>query len=109
MEPIITERNPKEEFEVREFIPADSRYPRVYIKIRNNGALDDKKIIVKIDNWGVGSKYPRGHFVSIIGKIGDDYTEGNVILLEHNVEIKNFSRHVMECLPTQGVTIFGFF
>jgi Exoribonuclease R len=65
--------------------------------------LDDKKIIVKIDNWGISSLFPRGHFVSTIGKIGDEYTEGNVILLEHNVEIKNFSKHVMECLPPEGV------
>lgn len=50
--------------------------------------MDDKKIIVKIDSWDHYSSLPKGHFVSIIGKAGDDITEGNLILLEHNVEIK---------------------
>jgi len=67
--------------------------------------LDNKKIIVKVDRWSKYSKYPLGHFVSVIGDIGDPYTEGNVILLEHNVEIKNFSKHVMDCLPADGVLI----
>lgn len=67
--------------------------------------MDTKKIIVKVDNWKTSSKYPQGHFVSVIGEIGDPYTEGNVILLEHNVEIKNFSKLVMDCLPPEGVII----
>ena len=91
-----------EESEIREFMPADARYPNFFIKVRNNGALDNKKIIFKFDQWGINSKLPQGHFVSVIGDIGDAYTEGNVILLEHNVEIKNFSKAVMECLPAEG-------
>jgi exosome complex exonuclease DIS3/RRP44 len=46
---------------------------------------------------------PKGHFVSVIGEIGDERTEGDVILLEHNVEIKQFSKAVYDCLPAKGV------
>ena len=33
--------------------------------------------------------------------MGDISTEGNVILLEHNVEIRAFSKQVLDCLPAE--------
>ena len=38
----------------------------------------------------------------MIGEAGNARTEGDVILLEHNVEIKEFSRKAYECLPKDG-------
>lgn len=38
----------------------------------------------------------------MIGNIGDARAEGDVILLEHNVEIREFSRKAYECLPKAG-------
>ena len=35
--------------------------------------------------------YRYGHFMQVIGNIGDLETESKVILLEHNVETRNFS------------------
>lgn len=33
------------------------------------------------------------------------YVEGNVILLEHSVEIREFSKDVLKCLPIDGVIL----
>lgn len=42
----------------------------------------------------------------VIGDIGDLDTEQKVILLEHNVELRNFSKQVYDCLPPEGVIAF---
>ena len=46
------------------------------------------RVMVSFDDWPSYSLYPRCHFTKIIGKMGDQTVEGDVILLEHNVEIK---------------------
>lgn len=104
LDPLTTPRDSNDGFEIREFIPADGRFPHILLRVRKTGSLDTKKIIVKIDSWNTNSKLPKGHFVSVIGEIGDERTEGDVILLEHNVEIKQFSKAVYDCLPPKGVT-----
>ncbi len=37
-----------------------------------------------------------------IGTIGDNKAEADTILLEHNVEIKEFSKAAYDCLPPSG-------
>lgn len=64
--------------------------------------LVNKRIVVAFDGWPANSAKPLGHFKRIIGDIGDIRTEGDVILLEHNVEIAPFSKAVYDCLPAQG-------
>lgn len=64
--------------------------------------LKGKRIIVSFDDWPSNSKYPQCHFRKIIGDIGNQKVEGDVILLEHNVEIKEFSQKAYECLPEAG-------
>lgn len=62
----------------------------------------DKKIIFSIDNWPKESKYPFGHLVGVFGKAEDLETESKVILFEHNVETRSFSKAVLDCLPKEG-------
>ncbi len=50
--------------------------------------LTKKRIMVEFDDWPRFSKYPLCHFVRVIGDEGSSRAEGDVILLEHNVEIK---------------------
>ena len=47
--------------------------------------------MIGFDNWPTTSNNPNGHLIKIIGEIGDIKTEGDVILLEHNVEFRDFS------------------
>lgn len=68
-----------------EFKPADDRFPIFYIRTFNVESIAGKRIQVASDTWPKNSPYPLCHFVRVIGNIGDIKTEGNVILLEHNV------------------------
>ena len=45
---------------------------------------------------------PLGHLVGIFGKADDLETESKVILFEHNVETRSFSKQVLDCLPQEG-------
>ena len=54
----------------------------------NIQALAKNRIMVEFDDWPSFSKYPLCHFVRVIGEEGSIKAEGDVILLEHNVEIK---------------------
>jgi exoribonuclease R len=40
--------------------------------------------------------------VKVIGDIGDNKAEADTILLEHNVEIREFSKAAYDCLPPSG-------
>ena len=50
-------------------------------------------------------KYPMGHIMRVIGIKGEVKVESEVILLEHNVEIKPFSQQVLDCLPKNDYSI----
>ena len=58
--------------------------------------------MIGYDQWPSHSPLPLGHFKRVIGEVGDPRTEGDVILLEHNVEIAAFSKAVYDCLPPEG-------
>lgn len=58
--------------------------------------------MVAFDEWPATSAKPLCHFKRIIGDVGDMRAEGDVILLEHNVEITPFSKSVYDCLPPEG-------
>ncbi|KAF2906133.1 hypothetical protein ILUMI_00049 [Ignelater luminosus] len=81
------------------FVPADKKIPKIRIETRQAAALRSQKIIVAIDSWPCHSRYPNGHFVRALGKIGDQSTENEVVLLEHDVPHNQFSEEVLSCLP----------
>lgn len=81
------------------FYPADPRFPNFAILHHNPSALEGKKIQVQFTSWPSHSEYPQCKLKKILGKAGDLYVEGNVILLEHQVEIREFSNQVLACLP----------
>ncbi|KAI4469610.1 ribonuclease [Holotrichia oblita] len=81
------------------FLPADRKIPKIRIETRQAETLKTQKIIVAIDSWPRNSRYPNGHFVRALGKIGDIKTENEVILLEHDVPHSQFSEEVLSCLP----------
>ena len=56
-------------------VPMDVRIPKIRITTRQSSDLKDKRLSVRIDDWQRNSQYPNGHYVSILGKIGDIDTE----------------------------------
>ena len=91
------------------------------------------RIVVAVDSWPRYSRYPHGHFVRILGKLGDKVgciaysdtdgelkgrgplnrfplflqaTENEVLLLEHDIPHSSFSQSVLDCLPAMpwGIT-----
>ncbi|XP_017777502.1 PREDICTED: exosome complex exonuclease RRP44 [Nicrophorus vespilloides] len=87
------------------FVPADRKIPKVRIETRQAEFLRTQKIIVAIDTWPRHSRYPTGHFVRALGKIGDQATENEVVLLEHDVPHSKFSEEVLSFLPKLPWTI----
>ena len=49
------------------------------------------RILVRLDNWEVGSQYPNGHFVRSLGVAGQLETEMAAILVEHGISTPPFS------------------
>ncbi|XP_012277145.1 exosome complex exonuclease RRP44 [Orussus abietinus] len=87
------------------FVPAERKIPKVRIETRQVDILSNQRIIVAIDSWPRHSRYPLGHFVRALGKIGDKETENEVLLLEHDVPHSRFSDAVLSFLPKMPWTI----
>ncbi|CAG5093776.1 Similar to RRP44A: Exosome complex exonuclease RRP44 homolog A (Arabidopsis thaliana) [Cotesia congregata] len=81
------------------FVPAERKIPKVRIETRQSETLSSQRIIVAIDSWPRNSRYPSGHFVRALGKVGDKETENEVLLLEHDVTHSRFSDAVLSFLP----------
>ncbi|CAG9764874.1 unnamed protein product [Ceutorhynchus assimilis] len=81
------------------FVPANRSIPKVRIETRQADFLKTQKLIVTIDAWPRHSRYPHGHFVRALGRIGSQDTENEVVLLEHDVPHSQFSEEVLSCLP----------
>ncbi|KAL6539255.1 Exosome complex exonuclease RRP44 A [Orobanche gracilis] len=80
------------------FVSKDRRIPKIRIQTRQLGNLLDKRIIVAVDSWDRSSRYPSGHYVRIIGVIGDRDTESEVVLIENDIDARPFSSQVLACL-----------
>ncbi|KAM3146946.1 hypothetical protein pb186bvf_001100 [Paramecium bursaria] len=84
------------------FYPADGRYNTFILLHPRLNLVQDKKILVQFTDWPSTSQYPLCKLKKVLGQAGDSYVEGNVILLEHQVEIREFSHQVIACLPLSG-------
>uniref|UniRef100_A0A7S1W5K4 Ribosomal RNA-processing protein 44 n=1 Tax=Neobodo designis TaxID=312471 RepID=A0A7S1W5K4_NEODS len=81
------------------FRPKSSRIPRIRISTQQTASLRTKRLRVVIDDWPVNSAFPRGHYIDVLGDIGDKDTEAQVILLENDIPHYDFSEAVYDCLP----------
>jgi exosome complex exonuclease DIS3/RRP44 len=84
------------------FWSIDRRIPKIRIRTRQAKHLLGKRIMVAIDAWPKDSRHPAGHFVQILGEVGDRETETKVLLLEHDVPFAPFSPKVLSYLPAEG-------
>ena len=82
-------------------IPMDIRIPKIRIRTRMGvERLLNKRILVEVDGWDIGSSYPKGHVVKIMGDIGNLETEISCLLIEHGIDLPPFSKSALACLPT---------
>jgi len=82
-------------------IPMDIRVPKIRIRTRMGAErLLNKRILVEVDGWDIGSSYPKGHAVKIMGDIGNLETEISCLLIEHGIDLPPFSKSALACLPT---------
>ncbi|XP_069480367.1 DIS3-like exonuclease 1 isoform X2 [Ambystoma mexicanum] len=80
--------------------PWDYRIPKIRISTHQAEALQDCRVIVRIDSWESNSLYPNGHFVRVLGKIGDLEVEISTILVENSISVSPFSEAQMRELPS---------
>ncbi|XP_005393761.2 PREDICTED: DIS3-like exonuclease 1 [Chinchilla lanigera] len=71
--------------------PWDYRIPKIRISTQQAEALQDFRVIVRIDSWESTSLYPNGHFVRVLGRIGDLEGEIATILVENSISVAPFS------------------
>jgi len=83
-------------------VPMDMRIPKVRIKTNGWRRFLGQRLWVHIENWEVGSNYPMGRCVEILGPIGDLETEITCLLKENQVELDPFSAAAQACLPLKG-------
>lgn len=56
-------------------------------------------MVVRIDSWEATSVYPNGHFVRVLGRIGDLEGEIATILVENSISVVPFSEAQMCEMP----------
>ncbi|XP_019389391.1 PREDICTED: DIS3-like exonuclease 1 [Crocodylus porosus] len=79
--------------------PWDYRIPKIRISTQQAEALQDCRVIVRIDTWESTSVYPNGHFVRVLGRIGDLEGEIAAILVENGISVAPFSEVQMSEMP----------
>jgi exosome complex exonuclease DIS3/RRP44 len=82
--------------------PLEQKVPKINIATRQPEVLTGKLLIVNVDFWEANHRFPTGHYVRTIGKVGDTNAESEAILLEHEVNTAPFSAQVQSCLPAKG-------
>ncbi|XP_069722504.1 DIS3-like exonuclease 1 isoform X1 [Phaenicophaeus curvirostris] len=79
--------------------PWDYRIPKIRISTQQAEALQEYRVVVRIDSWESTSVYPNGHFVRVLGRIGDLEGEIAAILVENSICIAPFSEIQMSEMP----------
>ncbi|KAI7814071.1 DIS3-like exonuclease 1 [Triplophysa rosa] len=80
-------------------IPWDYRIPKIRISTQQAEALQDCRVIVRLDSWESTSMYPNGHCVRVLGKSGELETEIQTILLENCIHVSTFSEAQLREMP----------
>ncbi|XP_009902181.2 DIS3-like exonuclease 1 [Dryobates pubescens] len=82
--------------------PWDYRIPKIRISTQQAEALQDYRVVVRIDSWESTSVYPNGHFVRVLGRIGDLEGEIAAILVENSICVAPFSEIQMSEMPASS-------
>jgi len=85
----ITEQGLIDQYRV--FVPYNVQLPQSVMRVQNPQALEQKRIIVRFQDWLATSPFPIGQFVKVVGEEGKLATETNMILHEFSVDMRPFS------------------
>ncbi|XP_026992960.2 DIS3-like exonuclease 1 isoform X1 [Tachysurus fulvidraco] len=83
-------------------IPWDWRIPKIRISTQQAEALQDHRVIVRVDSWESTSLYPNGHSVRVLGKAGELETEIQTILVENCIHVPPFSEAQLREMPVNS-------
>ena len=97
-----TERQAIDQPRVLVFGCVDQRVPPICIRSAHPDALKDQRIVVGIDAWLPGERYPRGHLIRKLGSMSNRETETQSLLTQFQVRTAAFPPKVMACLPTDS-------
>ncbi|EZG48223.1 RNB-like protein [Gregarina niphandrodes] len=96
--------NDRYELSHRELVPVNAGLPPVMVKW-SVGLSDreERRLVFVYDDWKRDSLLPEGHWIEDLGPVNDIDTECKVILREHNVITRPFTRAAMACLPSEDI------
>ncbi|KAK5576335.1 hypothetical protein RB653_007476 [Dictyostelium firmibasis] len=80
-------------------VPFDYRIPLIRVPTKNPAQYIGKRLIVRMDSWDLNSNYPIGHYVSSVGESGSLETELSVLMVEHDISLKQWPQSILKCLP----------
>ena len=83
-------------------VPRDIKIPKIRIATKAWKKYLHQRLLVKVDQWDIGSAYPRGHCEEIVGPIGDLEVEIKCLLIENQIDLDPFSASAMASLPPAG-------
>ncbi|KAG5270310.1 hypothetical protein AALO_G00191220 [Alosa alosa] len=82
--------------------PWDYRIPKIRISTQQAEALQDHRVIVRLDSWESTSLYPNGHTVRVLGKSGELESEVQTILVENCIHVPPFSEAQLREMPVNS-------
>uniref|UniRef100_A0A8C2ZDL7 DIS3-like exonuclease 1 n=1 Tax=Cyclopterus lumpus TaxID=8103 RepID=A0A8C2ZDL7_CYCLU len=80
-------------------VPWDHRIPKIRISTQQADALQDHRVVVRIDSWESTSLYPNGHSVRVLGRAGELETEVQTVLIENCIHVPPFSDAQLKEMP----------
>ena len=83
-------------------VPMDVRIPKIRIKTNGWRRFLGQRLWVEVSSWDVGSNYPSGRCVEILGPIADLETEITCLMKENEIQLDPFSAAAQACLPLEG-------
>ena len=83
-------------------VPMDSKIVKVKLLTRRARDLVGQRFIVRIDRWLANQRYPSGHLVKILGRVGDVDGEMAALLARYDIPAEPFGARALAELPREG-------
>ncbi|XP_047436352.1 DIS3-like exonuclease 1 isoform X2 [Mugil cephalus] len=83
-------------------VPWDRRIPKIRISTQQADALQEHRVVVRIDSWETTSLYPNGHSVRVLGRAGELETEVQTLLIENCIHVPPFSEAQLREMPVSS-------
>ncbi|CAB9510598.1 DIS3-like exonuclease 1 [Seminavis robusta] len=83
-------------------VPMDVRIPKIRIATKAWQKFSNQRLLVQVDGWEIGSNYPHGRCLEVLGPIGDLEVEIKCLLIENEILLEPFSAAATARLPPAG-------